>query len=163
MTEPTWPPDRVAALERLWTDGLSASEIAARFPGVTRNAVLGKLHRLGRLGRGRPTTSVKVPRAAAVTSPHRARPKTAPPRPPRPSPAAMPTWAGEVATMEALRSWHCRWPIGDPHGPGFAFCGRRVVERPYCGAHRAVAYQLSSWAATRAGAATERRSRRGMS
>jgi GcrA cell cycle regulator len=41
MTEPTWPPDRVAALERLWTDGLSASEIAARFPGVTRNAVLG--------------------------------------------------------------------------------------------------------------------------
>jgi GcrA cell cycle regulator len=143
MSLPSWTPERVATLERLWTDGLSASEIAARFPGITRNAVLGKLHRLGRLGRGRPTASaksraVKPPRAPSVRRPKR----PALMRPPvAPGSVAMPSWAGEVTQVEALRSWHCRWPIGDPHVAGFAFCGRRVTAQPYCGDHRAIAYQ----------------------
>ena len=146
MSLPAWTPERVATLERLWTDGLSASEIAARFPGITRNAVLGKLHRLGQLGRGRPTApaksrAVKPPRAPSVRRPQ-------PPalmRPPvAPVPVAMPSWAGEVTQVEALQSWHCRWPIGDPHDAAFAFCGRRVAARPYCGDHRAVAYQPAS-------------------
>jgi GcrA cell cycle regulator len=144
MTEPTWPPERVATLERLWTDGLSASEIAARFPGITRNAVLGKLHRLGRLGRGRPTTSATPRKVKPPRTPRARRPKAPPMAPARPSPLATPTWAGEVATVEALRSWHCRWPIGDPREANFAFCGRRVAARPYCGDHCAVAYQPAS-------------------
>lgn len=159
MTEPTWPPERVAVLERLWTDGLSASEIAARFPGVTRNAVLGKLHRLGRLGRGRPTTSatprkVKPPRAPRARRPKASRQRLAM-APARPSPVMIPRWAGEVATVEALQSWHCRWPIGDPLEPDFAFCGRRVADRPYCGDHRAVAYQPASSAKGGGGAKVE--------
>ena len=154
MSLPSWTPERVATLERLWTDGLSASEIAARFPGITRNAVLGKLHRLGRLGRGRPTASaksreVKPPRAPSVRRqkpPVRMRPPVAPVS------APMPSWAGEVTGVEALRSWHCRWPIGDPHDAAFTFCGRRVAARPYCGEHRAVAYRPASAPAGRAGA-----------
>lgn len=146
MSLPSWTPDRVATLERLWTDGLSASEIAARFPGITRNAVLGKLHRLGRLGRGRPTASahsraVKPPRAPNVRRP---KPAALMRSPVAPVSMATPSWAGEVGEVEALQSWHCRWPIGDPQVAGFAFCGRRVAARPYCGDHRAMAYQPAS-------------------
>ena len=146
MSLPSWTPERVVTLERLWTEGLSASEIAARFPGITRNAVLGKLHRLGRLGRGRPTALAKVrmekpQRALSVRHP---KPPALKRPPVAPASEAMPSWAGEVTRVEALRSWHCRWPIGDPHDAAFAFCGRRVAARPYCGNHRAVAYQPES-------------------
>jgi GcrA cell cycle regulator len=154
MSLPSWTPERVATLERLWTDGLSASEIAARFPGITRNAVLGKLHRLGRLGRGRPTASTKSRKVKPPRAPSVRRPK--PPARMRPPVArasvAMPSWAGEVTRVEALQSWHCRWPIGDPHDAAFAFCGRRVAARPYCGDHRAVAYQPASGVKAGAGA-----------
>jgi GcrA cell cycle regulator len=160
MSQPTWTPERIAILERLWTDGLSASEIAARFPGVTRNAVLGKLHRLGRLRRGRPVAPAKVRKAKSPPrpkAPRRTCPATTTNRPP---PLGMPTWAGEVVAVEALRSWHCRWPIGDPHDFGFAFCGRRVSARPYCEDHRAVAYEPAS-PAPRGGAVTGRTLRMG--
>jgi GcrA cell cycle regulator len=93
MTESSWPPERVATLERLWTDGLSAAEIAARFPGITRNAVLGKLHRLGRLGRGRPTTSARV---------HQVKPpRLATPRRPKLQAAVRPMQAPAPVAMPA--------------------------------------------------------------
>ena len=50
-----WNDDRVELLKKLWADGLSASQIAGRLGGVTRNAVIGKVHRLGLSGRA--TTS----------------------------------------------------------------------------------------------------------
>ena len=43
----SWSGERVSALKKLWLDGLSASQIASQLGGVTRNAVLGKIHRLG--------------------------------------------------------------------------------------------------------------------
>ena len=51
----SWNDERVEALKKLWSDGLSASQIAGRLGGVTRNAVIGKVHRLGLAGRA--TTS----------------------------------------------------------------------------------------------------------
>src|SRR5262245_39533281 len=51
----SWNDERVDALKKLWADGLSASQIAGRLGGVTRNAVIGKVHRLGLAGRA--TTS----------------------------------------------------------------------------------------------------------
>src|ERR1700741_106941 len=50
-----WNDERVDLLKKLWADGLSASQIAGRLGGVTRNAVIGKVHRLGLSGRA--TTS----------------------------------------------------------------------------------------------------------
>ena len=47
----SWNDERVEALKKLWADGLSASQIAGRLGGVTRNAVIGKVHRLGLAGR----------------------------------------------------------------------------------------------------------------
>src|SRR5258708_6054672 len=51
----SWTDERVELLKKLWQDGLSASQIAAELGGVTRNAVIGKVHRLGLSGRGQPT------------------------------------------------------------------------------------------------------------
>ena len=51
----SWTDERVEQLKKLWAEGLSASQIAGRIGGVTRNAVIGKVHRLGLSGRA--TTS----------------------------------------------------------------------------------------------------------
>jgi GcrA cell cycle regulator len=42
----SWTDERVELLKKLWSDGLSASQIAAELGGITRNAVIGKVHRL---------------------------------------------------------------------------------------------------------------------
>lgn len=54
-----WTEDRVATLKRLWTEGLSASQIAKQLGSVTRNAVIGKVHRLGLAGRAAPSRPIK--------------------------------------------------------------------------------------------------------
>ncbi len=61
-----WNDERVATLRKLWTDGLSASQIAKQLGGVTRNAVIGKVHRLGLAGRPRPRVP---PSASCATTP----------------------------------------------------------------------------------------------
>src|SRR5260221_13188224 len=57
MTQANWSEDRVEQLKTLWTEGLSASQIARALGGVTRNAVIGKVHRLGLAGRASPSRS----------------------------------------------------------------------------------------------------------
>ena len=59
----TWTDERVETLKKLWTDGLSASQIAAELGGITRNAVIGKVHRLGLSGRAKSPSSAAPPRA----------------------------------------------------------------------------------------------------
>ncbi|MDD9909092.1 MAG: GcrA cell cycle regulator [Ahrensia sp.] len=49
-----WTDERVARLIKLWKEGLSASQIAKDLGDVTRNAVIGKLHRMGHSGRDKP-------------------------------------------------------------------------------------------------------------
>src|SRR5204863_6919853 len=69
----TWTEERVELLKKLWQDGLSASQIAAELGGVTRNAVIGKVHRLGLSGRGQPTSSIKRQRRTHSTGVRRVR------------------------------------------------------------------------------------------
>src|SRR5215470_9853981 len=65
----TWTDERVETLKKLWTDGLSASQIAAELGGITRNAVIGKVHRLGLSGRAKsPSTAAPRPRKARQSS-----------------------------------------------------------------------------------------------
>ena len=49
-----WNDERNDVLKALWKDGLSASQIAGKLGGVSRNAVIGKIHRLGLEGRAKP-------------------------------------------------------------------------------------------------------------
>src|SRR5262245_47609395 len=73
-----WNDERVELLKKLWAEGLSASQIAGRLGGVTRNAVIGKVHRLGLSGRAT-TSRMKShrPRARAATARRLAKPAAA--------------------------------------------------------------------------------------
>ena len=159
MTVMTWTDDRVEQLKKLWEGGLSASQIAAELGNVTRNAVIGKVHRLGLSGRAK--------------SPSSAAPR---PRKTRPAPQQMvrmsrPVARGNTAlahnyevemepdpiaydnvvpmsqrlTLVELNEATCHWPIGDPSSSEFYFCGGKALQSlPYCAHHSRIAYQPAS-------------------
>jgi GcrA cell cycle regulator len=162
MQQLQWTDERVELLKKLWNDGLSASQIAAELGAVTRNAVIGKVHRLGLSGRAKaPSASTPRPR-----KPPRAAP-SAPPRPALPvargnlalKPHAVPAPApelevaplpeidnvvpiGERCTIMELKEYSCRWPVGDPGKEDFRYCGARsATGLPYCAYHCRIAYQ----------------------
>jgi GcrA cell cycle regulator len=151
----TWTDERVEALKKLWTDGLSASQIAAELGGITRNAVIGKVHRLGLSGRAKSPSS-------AAPRPRKARPHAHMLRVSRPSIRGNTALAqayeldvelepelvdnviplGQRRTLLELNEETCRWPIGDPGHPDFFFCGGQAITGlPYCAYHSRVAYQ----------------------
>jgi GcrA cell cycle regulator len=146
MTHVSWTDDRVEQLEQLWREGLSASEIAASLGGVTRNAVLGKLHRLKLLG-GRARTGLtsakprRPPKARRLQTVPRPPARRSAVRAPRPDLAAAMALSGTVGRLEQLGAHVCHWPIGDPADAGFSFCGRSAAGGPYCAAHATVAYR----------------------
>jgi GcrA cell cycle regulator len=141
MSQSNWTDDRVEALTLLWTSGASASQIARSLGGVTRNAVIGKVHRLGLSGRAAP--SAPGARRAKPKGERRLR------RPARPAPAVHLTTTRTVeaapetgtATIVSVRYGQCRWPIGDPLADSFCLCGRRAERGAYCAGHGALAYR----------------------
>jgi GcrA cell cycle regulator len=154
MSDVTWSDDRVTTLSKLWLEGLSASQIAKRLGGITRNAVIGKVHRLGLSGRPAPATPAASPRTTilrARKAPPRA-PSPRPPRPPRPAIvviAAPPEGPGLVHDMRHLGAHAYKWPIGDPKDDSFSFCGRPAEGR-YCTAHERVGARAgAAWRADR--------------
>lgn len=148
-----WTDERVEDLKKLWQDGLSASQIAKQLGGVTRNAVIGKVHRLSLSGRATPSKPARpvfraprAPRALAPAAPRRiAEPVVAEEvSEPVPAPVRYLSEAPGSATILTLGAHMCKWPIGDPGNDGFTFCGRRQDDGPYCLEHARVAYQPSS-------------------
>ncbi|MEO0786296.1 MAG: GcrA family cell cycle regulator [Pseudomonadota bacterium] len=154
-----WTEDRVDVLKKLWAEGHSASQIAKELGGVTRNAVIGKVHRLGLSGRATPSRPVKRPPRLARPKP-RVMPdgtvKTPEPKVANPSLAKaakeeralieklppLELKDGSKATVLNISSSMCKWPIGDPADPNFAFCGRRSQDgSPYCAEHSKIAFQ----------------------
>ncbi len=154
----SWTEERVELLKKLWTDGLSASQIACKLGNVSRNAVIGKVHRLGLSGRAT-TSRIRSarPRARVVNFPSRS-----------PSvqyrshgsaalkalflPAALPAPEPDLDDLEipmadrvdllSLKDCMCRWPMGDPQDEMFRFCGRKTREgSSYCEHHARIAYQ----------------------
>ena len=153
----SWTDERVNALKKLWAEGHSASQIAKQLGGVTRNAVIGKVHRLGLSGRATPSRPVKrpprlarpkprvladgsvsVPAPASTASPETRAPEAIPEAPTLPP---LEQADGEPATILTLRDSMCKWPIGDPADPKFAFCGRKATCGPYCEEHAKIAFQ----------------------
>lgn len=144
MSDTGWTYERVETLTTLWREGLSAAQIARALGQVTRNAVLGKVHRLGLSGR---TIAQRTGgQRPAWVKPRPARPK----RTAAPHPFAGPNLEivesvegpGLVANVLGLGARMCRWPIGDPKSVDFSFCGRGVdLTGPYCPAHRQIAHR----------------------
>jgi GcrA cell cycle regulator len=156
-----WTDERVELLKKLWAEGLSASQVASQLGGVSRNAVIGKVHRLKLAGRGR--SSSASPRPKKVSSGGQGKPS----RPSRQVSASLgntalkarfeaePQFEEEREPFESivipiplklklveLSERTCKWPIGDPLSEDFAFCGNDVGEcGPYCTYHSRLAYQ----------------------
>ncbi len=148
---PSWTPDRIEELRKLFEAGLTCSQIAREID-ATRNAVIGKLSRLG-LSRPRDVLIRREPR-----------PRTGSPRPAtrqsqvrilRSLHAAMAAPAAPVVideitdqprcSLHELGAENCRWPIGSPGADNFGFCGSAPVEGlPYCAGHARVAYRSAA-------------------
>lgn len=134
----SWTNERVELLEKLWKEGKSAAEIAKELGGVTRNAVIGKAHRLGLSGRPQTPKKETVKATAAKKTPEKTSAAAAP--------ARMVVETAEKPenglTILDLNDRVCKWPIGDPRDENFYFCGERSRPgTPYCDRHAAMAYQ----------------------
>jgi len=153
----SWDGERVELLRKLWQDGISASRIASQLgAGITRNAVIGKVHRLGLSGRAKPAASSAAPRPKRVATTHTTQ-KTVALRgntvvlrdvvvaeemEPVVRPEAVVIPISERVTITELRDNMCRWPLGDPLAPEFRYCGTQCDPAvPYCVPHGRMAYQ----------------------
>jgi GcrA cell cycle regulator len=154
----SWTDERVELLKKLWSDGLSASQIAAELGGITRNAVIGKVHRLGLSGRAKSTSSAS-PRPRKARSPSHMlrigrasiRGNTALAHAYDLETEAEPELIDNIIpitqrrTILELNEQTCRWPVGDPGSTEFFFCGGNpLAGLPYCAYHSRVAYQPAS-------------------
>lgn len=162
-----WTDERVEKLKKLWSEGLSASQIAAQLGGVSRNAVIGKVHRLSLPGRAKaggnataartPKHATSAPRAPNYAARVTTRTVT------RPVGATLIREEVEMDTAEVvefvparnsgvpvsrrlilteLTERTCKWPVGDPLKDDFFFCGCDSSDTsPYCSFHAKLAYQ----------------------
>lgn len=162
-----WTEERIAKLKHGWESGMTATQIAEMLgEGVTRNAVIGKAHRLGLESRPSPVKAGEspapaAPRQAAPPPPVSPSPQPAATAPAAPAPAAVahapppappqiarptprPAKSGTQArtTLLDLNDKVCKWPIGHPDDADFHFCGKAANPGfPYCNDHCLVAYQ----------------------
>lgn len=166
-----WNDERVELLKKLWSEGLSASQIASHLGGVSRNAVIGKVHRLKLSSRGRATAAPARPKKVAkppVSSPTISKTVSRGGSSGRSMPVSIGATALQVQydaeyvpqhhtrpAMEnvvvpisrrlqlvELTERTCKWPNGDPLSEDFSFCGTDAAETgPYCQYHSRLAYQ----------------------
>ena len=141
-----WNDERVELLKKYWAEGLSASQIASKMGGVTRNAVIGKVHRLGLSGRATPAKPQRGCDSEIVEDdqPSASLARTEIERlivePEFVAPAVLSS--GDMATVATLKGNMCKWPIGDPAKDDFHFCGQSApAGKPYCAYHAQLAFQ----------------------
>lgn len=145
-----WTDETITRLRELWDEGHSTAEIGRRM-GITKNAVVGKAHRLNLPARpspirreaGAPRPNVR--RAPAPRpQPALRRPQPAPvpraPAPPPPTPVST-SGGAVIRAFPRIVNRACCWPLGDPGTAGFRFCSAEPMPgKPYCAEHAAVAY-----------------------
>ena len=144
-----WTEERIELLQRLWGQGYSASQIASQLQGVTRNAVIGKLHRLNKRSEAKAARARTGAFPAPVVARRRPAPEARRITPPdwafRPHGRPILVEEPGLATCSTLSAHMCRWPIGDPDLSDFTFCGQpQAGARPYCETHSRVAYKRGS-------------------
>lgn len=136
----SWTDERVALLKKLWGEGKTAAEIATTLGGVTRNAVIGKAHRLklsNRISPIQPAKKVSAKAPANTSTPPAPQPK-------RPKIKTEDIPRGQGLSLLDLKPNMCRWPSGDPRDQDFGFCGHRCSPGlPYCDEHARIAYQAA--------------------
>lgn len=131
----SWTDERVALLKKLWIEGKTAAEIANALGNVTRNAVIGKAHRLKLSNRVSPIQQNKKPAPVVAKQPVER----------KIIPVTVVDENRRRVSMLDLKPRECRWPFGDPREENFGFCGCNIVAGlPYCPEHAKAAYQAAS-------------------
>lgn len=160
-----WTDEMVDQLRAMWIEGLTTGEIGKRL-GVSKNSIVGKVHRLGLSGRPSPIKKKEdndSEAEASETVVKQMKEKTAPKEPKpakvkaeKPAPAAVPVEKAAEKTecpakpsrshngktmLTDLDNHTCRWPLGDPKDENFHFCGKKVrIGQTYCDEHANIAY-----------------------
>ncbi len=138
----SWTPEREEKLKELWKKGHTASQIASLLGGTTRNAVIGKAHRLNLESRG---TSKKTKSKVNVENNNTTDPKKQKLGRKARFKALLLDKNFEPENpkqLEELTDETCRWPIGHPYEEKFYFCGRKSIDKfPYCKLHVLYAFQ----------------------
>lgn len=148
----TWNDANTAELIRLWPEGWSASEIARRIGGLSRNAVIGKVHRIGLPARAVRKAEKNKSKTAKPWKEYARNTKPAPkikavvPRLPAeklpdPNDFDRARLASGSVTLIDLERHHCRWPVGASDLTNHRFCGCQKIDGlPYCEHHAQRAY-----------------------
>jgi GcrA cell cycle regulator len=141
-TTSTWTTERVAMLRTYFNAGLSCAQIASEI-GVSRNAVIGKMNRLG-LSRGRRTASPGAARPSGPRRPHVLTQRLALKALFAAEPVVTDVVSTEPCSLFNLTARKCRWPIGAVGTPDFNFCGNSTADGvSYCAGHARMAYRFS--------------------
>lgn len=152
-----WTDSAIARLRKLWDEGLSAAEIGRRLD-ISKNAVIGKAHRLDLAARISPIkrgprqahvrSSTSRPRRPSATLPKPSclqRVALAPAAQAVPRGASAPSSTGTPDRLSSRIARQCCWPIGDPGMSNFRFCNIAALPgKPYCEAHARLAYLKAS-------------------
>lgn len=160
-----WTDEMVDQLREMWKQGLTTGEIGKRL-GVSKNSIVGKVHRLGLSGRPSPIkkkeSPISVVDADETPTPAKNKSeKTLSPKPQKQEKVVVaPVKSSETeviveekidivpsshpngkTSLTDLDNHTCRWPIGDPKDENFHFCGRKVrIGQTYCDEHANIAY-----------------------
>ncbi len=138
----SWTEEKIAKLKELWGKGNTASQIAEIIGGISRNAVIGKAHRLN--------LSAKIKTRSAATTKNFENSivsKTPSSRRGRRSKFKSLIIDKDFEPenpkqLEELDENSCKWPIGHPDEKSFYFCGRSSLKDfSYCKLHLLYAYQ----------------------
>jgi GcrA cell cycle regulator len=135
-----WTEKMVEDLRQMWIEGLTANEIAKKL-GVSKNSIVGKVHRLCLTARPSPIkkkgeveTEKEVTQIKEVIPVREIKPVKG-------AAASITSDAAGKVRLVDLDSHTCRWPLGDPRDEDFSFCGKKVRSgQTYCDEHAMMAY-----------------------
>jgi GcrA cell cycle regulator len=135
-----WTDEAIAKLRTLWAEGHSTAEIGRRL-NISKNAVVGKAHRLNLPPRPSPIRRHEGESTPRPSTPKRAQGPTLPPLSASMG-SPVPVLRAVMPTPKfSQRATPCCWPIGEPGKPSFHFCNANsVAGKPYCEEHASVAY-----------------------
>jgi len=139
----SWTPEREKLLKELWSKGHTASQIATAIGGTTRNAVIGKAHRLNLSARAASKTSLTKNKLKNNADEIKGKNPRLSRKMRFKSLLLDKNFEAEnPKKLEELNDNTCRWPNGHPDQSDFYFCGRKPVEKfPYCKLHILYAFQ----------------------
>ena len=143
----SWDENKVNLLKEYWKKGLTASQIAAKIGGTTRNAVIGKAHRLNLQARAsskKTTSKIKTENNDTEVKKHKFGSRISKFKALLLDPSFPPE---QPTKLIDLTDENCRWPLGEKMEPATFFCGRKIVESknsgkklPYCALHLLYGY-----------------------